>query len=438
MHNTEKNSVNYADVASSPVQTLFRQQAVEYTNTKSYGTVILNEYLSQKILTVFFCVIAVIIIAFFLLFSTARKAQTSGVLLPSDGLIRVRPGQVGIVTQVRIKEGQSVKAGDVLFVLSNERNIGSHQSAESMVSALLVNRRDSYRDELSQANQQSSQRGLAIKKRAAALLEEGTRLDTQIVLQRSRVTLATQAFQRFKELHATSYISAAQLEEKEGELLDQRQRLAELERLRGANQRDYASTEAEDRDLQFQARRDETTLKRNALAIQQDLAESEARREIQVIAPTAGVVTAITVEVGKPVSADSTLTSVLPAGSELEAEIYAPSRAVGFIKPGMKVLLRYQAYPYQKFGQYEATVHEVAGTSMSPQEMTLPGAATPPNQTLEPLYRIRLKLKQQSVRAYGNAVDLKPGMLLDASIILEHRRLYEWVLEPLFSISGRG
>jgi membrane fusion protein len=70
--------------------------------------------------------------------------------------------------------------------------------------------------------------------------------------------------------------------------------------------------------------------------------------------------------------------------------------------------------------------------------LTLPGAATAPNQTSEPLYRIRLKLKQQSVLAYGKPINLKPGMLLNASIILEHRRLYEWILEPLFSISGRG
>ncbi len=41
------------------------------------------------------------------------------------------------------------------------------------------------------------------------------------------------------------------------------------------------------------------------------------------------------------------------------------------------------------------------------------------------------------MQAYGNAVPLKSGMLVDASILLEKRRLYEWVLEPLFSISGR-
>jgi membrane fusion protein len=342
------------------------------------------------------------------------------------------------VTEVRIKEGQKVSSGDVLFVLSNERNIGTRQSAERTVSALLQNRRESFREESLQASQQSSQRMSASQKRASALLEEGARLDSQIVLQRSRVALVVQAFQRFKDLNAKNYISAAQAEEKEGELLDQRQRLAELERLKSVNERDHASAEADYRDLRYQAQRDEAALKRDALAIQQDLAESEARREIRVIAPTSGTVTAVAAEVGKSVSADATLMSILPAGSELEAEIYAPSRAVGFVKPGMKVLLRYQAYPYQKFGQYEAIVHEVAGTSVSAQELTLPGAAMSTNQTSEPLYRIRLKLKRQSVLVYGRSVGLKPGMLLDASIILEHRRLYEWILEPLFSISGRG
>lgn len=359
-------------------------------------------------------------------------------LLPSQGLLRVRPGQVGMVKEVRVTEGQKIRAGQVLFVLTNERNIGTFQSAESTISALLKNRGESYSEELTQVSQQSAQRLSDAQKRAIALREEGARLDSQIALQKLRVELVTQALHRFKELRVKNYISAAQLEDKEGEVLDQRQRLVELERLKATNQRDCISAMAEYRDLRYQIHRDEAALKRNALAIQQDIAESEARREIRVIAPISGIATAITVEVGKPVLADSTLTSILPDGSELEAEIYAPSRSVGFVKPGMKVLLRYQAYPYQKFGQYEAIVHEVAGTSISVQDLPLPSAVTAANQSSEPFYRIRLKLKRQSVVVYGKPVDLKPGMLLDASIILEHRRLYEWVLEPLFSISGRG
>jgi membrane fusion protein len=427
-----------SDNSSLEVKKLFRQQALDFANARQYGEVIIVSPTGHKLLVAFLFLIVVVMIFFFIFFTTTRKAETSGILLPSQGLLRVRPGQLGVVTQVRVKEGQKIKAGETLFVLLNERNIGSQHSAESTISILLKNRSDSYRKELTQVSQQLAQRLADVQKRITSLREEGAHLEHQITLQRSRVDLVTQAFQRFKNLHATNYISSAQLEEKEGELLDQRQRMVELVRLKAINERDCASAEAEYRDLRYQTERDQAALKRNALAVQQDIAESEARREIQVIAPTSGTVTGVTAEVGKTVSADSTLTSILPSGSELEAEIYAPSRSIGFVKPGMKVLLRYQAFPYQKFGQYEAVVHEIAGTPMSAQELTLPEAASAANQSSEPLYRIRLSLKQQSVLAYGKSVDLKPGMLLDASIILEHRRLYEWVLEPLFSISGHG
>jgi membrane fusion protein len=437
MNNADNNTSNQSDTLPQSVKYLFRQQAIETASTRQYGTVILAGYVSHKILTMLFCALVIVIIAFFVFFNTARKVETSGILLPREGLIRVRAGQTGIVKQVLVGEGQKVKAGDVLFILSNERNIGNSRSAESTVSELLQNRRDSYRDELVQASQQLSQRVLAAHKRTAALLEEGARLESQVALQKSRVALAAQAFQRFKNLQATNYISLAQLEEREGELLDQRQKLAEIERLKGISERDYASAQAEFRDLKYQVEREKEALKRNELAIRQDLTESEARREIQVIASTTGIATAIAVETGRPVSADTMLTSILPAGSELEAEIYAPSRSVGFLKPGMIVQLRYQAYPYQKFGQYEAIVHEVAGVSVSPQELPVPSVAAVSSQASEPLYRIRLKLRQQSILAYGKSVNLKPGMLLHASIILDHRRLYEWILEPLFSISGR-
>jgi membrane fusion protein len=53
------------------------------------------------------------------------------------------------------------------------------------------------------------------------------------------------------------------------------------------------------------------------------------------------------------------------------------------------------------------------------------------------MYRIRLALQSQHIKAYGAVRPLKAGMVLDASIVLEERRLYEWILEPLYSISGR-
>lgn len=414
---------------------MFRQQAIEHLSSKQYGTVILARPVSHLFLTLLFLAIALAIIAFFILFSTTRKAQSQGVLVPTSGVIRVMPGRAGVITAVRVKEGQTVKAGEVLFVLSGERSSSNAGAPQQVVSNLLKSRRDSYDEELKQSGLQARQRIAAAQRRVSDLAAEIARMEAQIVLQQRRIALAEQSYKRYSELNATNYISAAQLQDKQAELLDQHQRLAELQRIQSASGRDLASAEADVRDLQVQAQRDTEGLQRNVSAVEQDLTENEARREIQVRAVQDGMVTAITTELGQTVAANSILASVLPAGAELEAEIYAPSRSVGFIKPGMHVLLRYQAYPYQKFGQYPAQVREVASTSLRPEELAVPGAVSGTNG--EPLYRIRLKLQRQSVLAYGETLPLKSGMQVDASVLLEQRRLYEWVLEPLFSISGR-
>ena len=427
-----------AEAASprSQVHHLFRKQALDFHRTKQYGQVLLLHPFSHRLLTIAFVGIALGMLAFFLLFSTTRKAHSQGILLPEVGVISIQSKQQGVIAERRVREGQEVKQGEVMFVLYTERSTGLSTSTEGVVSKLLQGRRDSFSDELKHSAQQSRQRIQVSTQRGEDLKIEAARLADQIVLQQQRVTLAEQASNRFRDLQATNYISAAQLQDKQAELLDQRQRLADLQRQQLVKQREHTTALADLAELQVQAQRDTQGLQRNMSALDQDLIENEARRKVVVLAPSDGVVTAITANIGQSVAGTSTLASLIPAGAELEAEIYAPSRSIGFVKPGMTVLLRYQAYPYQKFGQHTATVRDVTNTSVPTSELPV-GEVSAGAGRAEPLYRIRLKLDRQTVMAYGKPMPLKSGMLLDASILLEKRRLYEWVLEPLFSISGR-
>lgn len=421
------------DAQKGPVsRSLFRSEAVEHVKARQYGTVRLASPVSHRVLTAIFVGIALCIAAFFILYSTTRKAQATGVLLPATGVIRVTPTQGGIVTGKRVRGGELIKAGQVMFILSSERSYGSSESTEKKISALLSHQLSSLRLELTQLELQGTQRIAAAKQRVRAIAEEGERAHSQIALQKRRVEIAEQAFERYSELEATKYISSAQLQDKQGELLDQRQRLVDLERINAASHRELAGAQAELNDLRLQAQREVSTLDRNASTLEQNLTENEARREILIRAPVSGIVAAVAAEVGQTVSPGATLASVLPQGAQLEAEIYIPSRSIGFVKPDMQVLLRYQAYPYQKFGQYRARVREVADTSMLPHELGLSQ-----NTSSEPLYRIRLVLDSQTIQAYGKQLPLKSGMVVEASIHLDRRRLYEWILEPLFSITGR-
>ena len=102
-----------------------------------------------------------------------------------------------------------------------------------------------------------------------------------------------------------------------------------------------------------------------------------------------------------------------------------PSHAVGFIEPGDRVLLRYQAYPHQKFG------HQAGRILRLSRSATLAPGAT------EPHYRAVVALDAQTVTAFGRQEPLRPGMVLEADILGERRKLYEWLLEPLYSLRGR-
>ena len=125
-------------------------------------------------------------------------------------------------------------------------------------------------------------------------------------------------------------------------------------------------------------------------------------------------------------------------GARLEAHLYSPSRAVGFVRPGQQVLLRYQAYPYQKFGHYAGVVANISRSAVSTAELPaqLAGIAGGVAGS-DPVYRITVTLERQTVSAYGQPVDLQPGMQLEADIALETRRLYEWVLDPLYTVTGK-
>ncbi len=424
--------------ASDPApKTFFRQRVIDYVTVRQYGTVILTRPVSHLILTGTFVGLALLLITFFAFFETTRKAPVQGMLVPTAGVIRVFSNQVGAIRKIRIKEGQYVREGEILFVVSSERSTSDALSTEALITGLLAQRRDSFQNELQQAKLQYMHRLAALKQRAQDLLGEIKRLDNQALMQRQRINLSEQTVSRFAQLKATNYISQAQLQEREAELLDQRQRLLEIERIRSTTQRDLATTQAEEQDIAVQALRDENALQRNASTLEQDLTENEARREIPIRARQSGTVTAIAANLGQTVGTGTSLASILPEGNKLEAEMYVPSHAIGFIKPGMTAMLRYRAFPYQKFGQHSARVREVATTSVRPEELPMSAAAMPGAAQSEPVYRIRLELDQQTVKAYGSAMPLRSGMLVDASVMLERRKLYEWVLEPVFSISGR-
>ena len=238
---------------------------------------------------------------------------------------------------------------------------------------------------------------------------------------------------------AQDYISREQAQQKEEELLDQRFRFQEMERNRISVNKELMTNKNDLAGLTFKHQNQLATIERGIASVNQELTESEAKRHLTITAPEGGIVTAVVADVGQAVDGSRPLLSIVPTGAKLQARLYAPSRAVGFIKPGDEVLLRYQAYPYQKFGHAKGKVISVSKTALPGNEISAVGnqSGGGGQQNSEPLYSITVELASQSINAYGRKQNLQAGMQLDADIMHEKRHLYEWVLEPLFSLTGK-
>lgn len=171
------------------------------------------------------------------------------------------------------------------------------------------------------------------------------------------------------------------------------------------------------------------------MEVNQTVIETEARRKLDVTSSKNGTATAIIAKPGQMVDTSHPLASVVPAGSLWQAYLFVPSAAAGFVRIGDPVLIRYQAYPYQKFGQYAAHVVSIARTALSSSELATSGGPADSEGTT--YYLVTVALHSQTVTAYGRPQPLQAGMNLQADIQQEHRRLYEWVLEPLYSLTGK-
>lgn len=418
-------------------QPLFRSAALNAQKNKWLGTILLIRPVSYLFLTLLAVLCALVVIAFMVLGSYTKRSAVIGQLVPEFGLVKVYAPQLGIVVEKRVQEGQVVKQGDVLFILSSERYSDEGGSIQASISAQHERQRQSLQDEIGKTKLQQHDEQQALESRIAGLRDELGRIDTQITSQQTRVRLSEETYKRYQGLLAQDYISKEQTQQKQEDWLEQSSRSESMVRERVRMQRELAARKDELSSLRAKHQNQIAQIDRTISGVNQQLTESEAKRRLVIRAPESGTATAVVANAGTAVEGNRPLVSIVPVGAKLQAHLYAPSRAVGFVREGTPVRLRYQAYPYQKFGQAVGHVQSVSRTALSAAEIFTMGNPYGNTQNSEPLYRITVNLDQQSIVAYGKPQPLQAGMLLDADVMLETRRLYEWVLEPLFSLTGK-
>lgn len=411
---------------------LFRDEVVQAQNERGLGDVLVTLSPSISLFTAIAVLILIALIAFASLGHYTRKAHVSGYLVPDRGLIKMYAPAAGVLIEKRVAEGEDVKAGDTLFVLSTERGSPDTPAAQAAAIESIKQRRERLREELRNQDEIERNTRHTLAERLRGIERELEQLDTALRTQAQRLTSAQETAVRYGELAAKRYVSELQIRERREQVLDQQARLESMQRDRIALARDRDELRRALAGHAPEAANRRSAIAREIGTIEQQLTEYESRRHIVVTAPTAGTVTAILVEAGQTAAAGAALLSILPEETMFEAQLLVPSRAIGFVEPGQRVALRYEAFPYQRYGSAHGQIKEIARTLIIPGEVNLPIALR------EPAYRVTVRLDAQYVEAYRRRYALQAGMLLDADVWFDRRRIIEWVFDPLFSVMKKA
>jgi len=336
------------------------------------------------------------------------------------------------VVATPVAQGSHVAAGQVVVSLSAESSSATGPTREA-VARSLASREGSLGDELQQQRLQAREQAAALDARLGAAEAELGKHEREIALQRERLELVRDVAARYADLVRTGAVSTVEASEKQAELLDQQARLSELERARGTTQAELATLRADRAVLPLQAGRESSRMHREVQALVQARAENEAHRGTQVLAPQAGEVAALLAAPGQPVSAGQTLATLLPADAAIEAELWVPTRAAGFVHAGMPVWLRVDAFPYARYGQLPAHIREVSRSAVAMADLG-DAAFGSPGMPQQSVFRVMVALDADVNAALAWRQSLKAGMRVQATLVAEHRTLLQWALEPLAAL----
>jgi membrane fusion protein len=410
---------------------LFRAEVYEHKRLRPFGRAV-PLYSADTLPIVALLLAAVLAAALWLaLGSYARTETVSGWVVPNGPTARIIPAQRGTLVALDVREGQRVRRGDRLGVVELQSANGLASDPAARALALVAHERAQLSKQRRLATAASEADRGRLTAEAAQLRARLTATDRQIALQRARVASSRKSFGILTDARDKNYVSKIEFENQRRAHLDEESRLQELIAERATLRGQIADNQAARRQLPIDLGKTLADLASSRSALEQKRLDIAGERALVLTAPIDGQVTALQARIGQVVGPEQPLMVVLGSSAALEAELYAPSRAIGFARVGQEVRLMYDAFPYAQFGSFTGTIRAISRTALAPDEIDAPVTLQ------EPAYRVRIRLDKQAIRAFGDTYPIQPGMTLNANLILERQSFLGWLLEPINAVRHR-
>ena len=412
---------------------LFRQEAVSAQNSKTQGRLLMTPKPAFMLLTtaIFIWILAVIV--YMNTTSFSRKASVLGWLETATGVFKLYPDmRRGTVTQVLINEGDVVEAGAPLLEITYSKQSETGERASSMLLKELNAKQQRLQNTIDRLEALHIANTIAKNETLAALQQSFEAQSNITALAQKQWSLAKVSLENAQTLQRKGHISASEFDNQTLQYLsaEQQFKLAQQDK-----RKEFIAINTLQREIERlpQQHANELANFKNTLSdvTQQIVLHNEQTKET-VYAPKAGIVSGMNLQPGHIVDGSNLLLTLLPQDNDIQAKILVPVRSAGFVDVGQALHIRYDAFPYQKFGVQQGLVKSVSHTVLIPGDLN--NAPIPIN---EPTYLVTATIGSQEILAYGKAVGLRAGMTFSADVELSNRTLMEWLLEPLYSVIGK-
>jgi len=420
-----------ADDKSRP---LFRKVAVDNQRERLHGEILLVPRISYTLITALLLTWLLICTIWLVNSRFSQKETVLGWIDPPSGVVRIFPQQMeGQIDSLAVQEGDYVQQGDPLAVVESGRVLTSGTSLTSELLKEYERQKQTITRQLKRGELMASNRMRRLTAQAESAESELRLIDEQINTVIKRDALLTSQSSDASTLEASGFISTNELESIQAQKLTLRENLQGLQRARVQQVDLINQFQTELALIPQEAANEQDILNDRLSVISQSVSQLRSQQTYTIVAPRAGIVNNLQVVEGQQLNADRPfpLMTILPNDSTLRAQLMVPVRAAGFLEEKQEFVIRYDAFPYQKFGMQTGTVQTISKTLLLPHEVL-----NAPIKISEPVYRVVGELNAMDVQAFGKAFALKPGMTLSADIKLGERSLIEWIFEPLLSLRG--
>ena len=402
-------------------------------------------------------------------------STATGKIVPTGRVKVIQPFETGVVRMVHVRDGDAVKAGDVLVeldptidaaeagriraqllasdldiarlraLLSDSDNpvgafdppAGASAAQIELQRTLLANQRQEIQAKLANLDGQIAQNEAS----RAGSVTQVEKLKQSIPLLKQRVDIFKELFDKGWGQKPQYLELAQQLIEHQQDLQAQNEKVKETTAAIAALQGQRRQAEAEFRRTNLS---DLADAEQKAAAYREQLAGAQQRQKLQTLtAPVDGTVQQLAVHtVGGVVTPAQQLMVIVPADSRLEIEAMVPNRDIGFIREGEQADIKIDTFNFTRYGLVHGKVVSVSQDAITRQTPTAAdqrNTATPKgnvDESSEPkgqelVYAARVSLDDTRMQVDDRLVNLTPGMAVTVEIKTGTRRVIEYLLSPL-------